>query len=174
MNYKILGVTEEGRCDRCGTNCPKRRVAVQPVDVDGNACGDVESWGCNCAAYAKYGSKSVRHQNAVLFEAKNAERERELTERAWLDRVVKVGEPVVLWIPGTGRSFLVDPANSLDEAKSLANRKYNACRSTLVGSYFAQRGDDEVVRVNGQRRDQVEFFESQGFVRVSEPVKEVC
>jgi hypothetical protein len=174
MQFKTLGVTEEGRCDRCGTNCPKRRIAVQPVDADGNACGDVQAWGCNCAAFARYGSKSVRHQNAILAEADNARRERECLERGWLSRAVTVGESVVLWIPNTGRSFLVDPPKSIDEAKSLANRKYNARRSSLVGSYFAQRGESTIVRVDGNRLDEAAFFESQGFVRVSEPVKEVC
>lgn len=173
MNYKTLGVVEEGECERCGTHCPKRRIAVVPVDADGNPCGDVERWGCNCAALARFGSKARRYQSVILAEADQAARERELNERAWLARVVKVGEPVVLWVSDQSRSFLVDPPASLDDAKSLANRKYNASRAKLVGSYFAQRGDSEIVRVDGGRREQVEFFEQIGFFRVSEPVKEV-
>ena len=167
-NYKTLGVAEEGECERCGTHCPKKRIAVVPVDVDGNPCGDVERWGCNCAALARFGSKAVRHQNTILAEARQAEQERAYFERAWLTRVVRVGEARRL----PGYDVVVPAPASLDDAKSLANRLYNACRARLVGSYFAQRGDSEIVRVDGSRPEQVRFFESIGFVPVSKPVQE--
>lgn len=47
--FKIMGMADEGKCDHCGANCPKRRVAVMPVDADG-AHGDVEFWGVVCAS----------------------------------------------------------------------------------------------------------------------------
>lgn len=172
MKFKVLKVTEEGHCEKCGRPCPRRRVLVQPLDAEGNPNAEPQAWGVNCAAEAKYGKKTPKLQQTILFEAENAERERALTEKGWLDRVVKVGEPVVLWVPGMGRSFLVEPPTTIEEAKSLANRKYNSCRASLVGSYFAQRGEVEVVRVDGLRAGQAKFFESQGFVRVSEPVEE--
>lgn len=168
-NYKTLGVAEEGHCEKCGTSCPRRRVAVVPVDADGNwSSDDVQYWGVNCAALAKFGSKAARHQSRILAEADQADRERAYFERAWLARVVRVGQPVRL----PGYSVEVPAPRNLDECKSLANRLNNACRVRLVGSYFAQRGDDEIVRVDGSRPDQVKFFDSLGFVRVSEPVKE--
>lgn len=167
-NYKTLGVAEEGECERCGTHCPKKRIAVVPVDADGNPCGDVERWGCNCAALARFGSKARRYQSVILAEADQAARERAYFEREWSARVVRVGEARRL----PGYSVEVPAPASLDEAKNLANRLYNACRARLVGSYFALRGDSEIVRVDGANREQVQFFESIGFVRVSEPVQE--
>lgn len=169
MNYKILGVTEEGRCDRCGTNCPKRRVAVQPVDVDGNPCGDVESWGCNCAALAKYGSKSARNQSAVLAEAEKADRDREYHVRQKLARVAVVGKSYDFGGPAT----VVFCRGGLD-GENLANRLFRRTGRRTVGSYFANGPQGEVVRVDGSDPADVAFFESRGFVRVSEPVKEVC
>lgn len=168
MNYKILGVTEEGRCDRCGTNCPKRRVAVQPIDVDGNACGDVESWGCNCAAYAKYGSKSARHQSEILSEAQRSDRDREHDERQKLARVAVVGKSYDFGGPAT----VVFCRGGLD-SENLSNRLYRRTGRRIVGSYFARGPHGEVVRVDGGDPADVAFFESRGFVRVSETVKEV-
>lgn len=166
MNYKTLGVAEEGECERCGTHCPKKRIAVVPVDADGNACGDVERWGCNCAALARFGSKARRYQSVILAEADQAARERAANERDWLWRVAAVGVPSRLC--GVDVPAPVD----LRGCKDLANRKYNFTRARLAGSFFAQRGDSEVVRVDGSRPEQVAFFESIGFVRVSDPVKE--
>lgn len=47
--FKIMGMTDEGKCDHCGANCPKRRVYVMPVDCDGGH-GEVECWGVICAS----------------------------------------------------------------------------------------------------------------------------
>jgi hypothetical protein len=44
---KILGMTDEGTCDHCGANCPKRRVSVM------TGGGEVESWGVVCASKAR-------------------------------------------------------------------------------------------------------------------------
>lgn len=172
MPYKTLGIVEEGQCERCGTNCPKRRVAVVQVDAGGAEIGGVQRWGVNCAALARFGSKAARHQSTILAEAAQAKRDREWRERVWLRRVIRVGETVYVNATGSFTTIEVPAPKSLNDAKSLANRKYNTTGAPLVGSYFAQRGDDEVVRVNGQRPEEVKFFESQGFVRVSEPVQE--
>lgn len=48
--FKIMGMAEEGKCEHCGANCPKRRVYVMPVDCDGNHAGDVQCWGVICAS----------------------------------------------------------------------------------------------------------------------------
>ena len=51
--FKIMGMAEEGKCEHCGANCPKRRVYVMPVDADGNHDGDVQCWGVICASKAR-------------------------------------------------------------------------------------------------------------------------
>ena len=164
MNYKTLGVVEEGKCDRCGTNCPKRRVAVQSIDG-----GEIERWGVNCAAYAQHGSKSARHQSAVLAEAQKADRDREYHEREKLARVAVVGKSYDSGGPAT----VVLCRGGLD-SESLANRLYRRTGRGIVGSYFARGPQGDVVRVDGSDSKDVSFFESRGFVRISEPVKEVC
>ncbi len=164
MQYKVLGVVEEGTCDRCGTNCPKRRVAVEPVDG-----GPVERWGVNCAALAQHGSKSARHQSAVLAEAQKADRDREYHERQKLARVAVVGQYYDFGGPAT----VVFCRGGLD-SEVLANRLYRRTGRGLVGSYFAKGPQSEVVRVDGSDSADVSFYESRGFVPVSDPVKEVC
>lgn len=163
MQYKVLGVVEEGTCDRCGTNCPKRRVAVEPVDG-----GPVERWGVNCAALARHGSKSARHQSAVLAEAQKADRDREYHERQKLARVAVVGR-----VYEFGGVAVTCPRHD-NCPEAIANRLYHRTGRRLVGSYFAKGPHGEVVRVDGSDPADVSFFESRGFVRVSDPVKEVC
>lgn len=41
--FKIIGAADEGKCDHCGANCPKRRVLVETAN-------GVESWGVICAS----------------------------------------------------------------------------------------------------------------------------
>ena len=41
--FKIIGADDEGKCDHCGANCPKRRVLVETAN-------GVESWGVICAS----------------------------------------------------------------------------------------------------------------------------
>lgn len=46
--YEIKGMADEGRCEHCGANCPKRRVYVRPIDG-----GEVQAWGVVCASRAR-------------------------------------------------------------------------------------------------------------------------
>lgn len=54
---KIIGLADEGKCDHCGANCPKRRVNVETEN-------GVEQWGVVCASKVR-GEKgtatSVKH-----------------------------------------------------------------------------------------------------------------
>jgi hypothetical protein len=73
--FKIMGMAEEGKCEHCGANCPKRRVYVMPVDADGNHAGDVQCWGVICASKVrgdkgtatdvKYLSRFARHVDRI-------------------------------------------------------------------------------------------------------------
>jgi hypothetical protein len=60
------------------------------------------------------------------------------------------------------------------DSEVLANRLYRRTGREIVGSYFAKGPQGEVVRVDGGDAVDAWFFESRGFVPVSEPVKEVC
>jgi hypothetical protein len=169
MHYKFLRVTSnEGRCEKCGTVCPKRRVEVLPVDADGNACGEVQLWGVNCAAQARYGSKARKYQERVVVEADTAERERAYQERQKLARVAVVGQSYDFGGPAT----VVFCRDGLD-SEGLANRLYRRTGRSLVGSYFARGPRGEVVRVDGSDAADVAFFAERGYVQVSNPVEEV-
>jgi hypothetical protein len=168
MSYKFLRVVaSEGRCEKCGTVCPKRRVEVLPVDADGNACGEVQLWGVNCAALARYGSKSQRHQSSVVAEATEAERQRTAWERQNLARVAAVsrsydfGAAVVVCGSGEGN----------DSPGNVANRLYHRTGRSLVGSYFARGPQGEVVRVDGSDAADVQFFVDRGYVQFTNPVE---
>ncbi len=169
MPYKFLRVTSnDGRCEKCGTACPKRRVEVLPVDADGNACGPVQLWGVNCAAFARYGSKSQRHQAAVVAEANLAEFTRASWERARLGRVAFAGQsydfggPATVVVCGSGE-------NACPEG--LANRLYHRTGRNLTGSYFARGPQGEVVRVDGSDAADVQFFVDRGYVQFTNPVE---
>jgi len=56
--YKIKGMAEEGTCEHCGANCPKRRVYVE------TAAGDVQAWGVICAS-------KVRGERGTATDAKH-------------------------------------------------------------------------------------------------------
>jgi hypothetical protein len=157
MSYKFLRVVaSEGRCEKCGTVCPKRRVEVLPVDADGNACGEVQLWGVNCAALARYGSKSQRHQSSVVAEATEAER-----QRAAVSRSYDFGAAVVVCGSGEGN----------DSPGNVANRLYHRTGRSLVGSYFARGPQGEVVRVDGSDAADVQFFVDRGYVQFTNPVE---
>ena len=72
-HFKILGMTDAaGRCELCGTFCPRRRVAVQLVDVDGAANGDPQYWGVVCAAEARHGRRDSTLARQLRDEAEEA------------------------------------------------------------------------------------------------------
>ena len=169
MHYKFLRVVaNEGRCEKCGTVCPKRRVEVQPVDADGNTCGDVQLWGVNCAAFARYGSKSQRHQSSVVAEAVTAEARRVYWEKARLGRVAVAGQSYDFGGPAT---VVVCGSGSNACPESLANRLYHRTGRNLIGSYFARGPYGEVVRVDGSDAADVQFFVARGYVQCSNPVE---
>lgn len=62
-SYKIMGMAEEGKCEHCGANCPKRRVYVMPLESDGSHSGDVQAWGVICAS-------KVRGQKGTATDVK--------------------------------------------------------------------------------------------------------
>lgn len=167
MKFKTLKVTEEGHCEKCGRPCPRRRVLVQPLDVDGNPDGDPQAWGVNCAAQVRFGSKSVARQNQIVTEAILEEQNRLYYELTKLARVAAIGRSYDFGGPATA----VTCRGGLD-GENLANRLYHRTGRRLVGSYFARNADGHVVRVDGSDGVDVEFYASRGFVRVSEPVKE--
>jgi len=168
MQYKYLRITSnEGRCERCGTNCPKRRVEVQPVDENGASVGEIQFWGVNCAAFARYGSKSRKHQDLVLSEIRVEQERREYAERQRLARVAVPGQSYSFG-PGAPSVICGDGGESRE---NLANRLYNRTRRQIVGSYFARGPQGETVRVDGGDAEDVSFFAARGYAPVSKPVE---
>lgn len=162
MPIKVLKVTEEGHCEKCGRDCPRRRVLVVPVDRDGNPSGEQQAWGVNCAAQAKYGKKSASAQAVILAEADANERDRLYNERQKLARVAAVGRSYSLG----GPDFECDDAGQLN----LANRLYHRTGRGLQGSYLARNADGHAVRVDGRDPRDVEFYVSRGFTQFTDPV----
>jgi hypothetical protein len=160
QKYKTLGVVEEGNCQHCGAACPRRRLAVAPLDAHGNVVGDPVYVGCVCAAELTSGRRSRSVADRLLREAEEADRQAELhrvdRERRFEFRVA-------------GRWHAdVDPASR--NPRDSANARYRATGRPLHGSYFAQDSQGRIVRVDGQDPADVELFENRGFCRISEPV----
>jgi hypothetical protein len=44
--FRIIGIDDEGKCECCGANCPKRRMLVETDS-------GVQSWGVICASKAR-------------------------------------------------------------------------------------------------------------------------
>jgi len=168
MKFQVLKVTEEGRCEKCGRPCPRRRVLVQPLDADGNRDGDPQAWGVNCAAQVKYGKKTPKLQQTILFEAEAAERDRLYTEKQKLARVAVVGQSYSFG----GPVVECKAAEANGGPLNLANRLYHRTGRNIVGSYFATNGDGHVVRVDGRDRADVEFYAARGFVQAGRVVEE--
>ena len=168
MQYKYLRVVaNEGRCEKCGTVCPKRRVEVLPVDESGAANGDVRLWGVNCAAFARYGSKSRKHQDLVLSGIRVERERRAFNDRARLKRVAVHGQADVI-----DAVFVECGKGDSNHPESLANRLYRRTGRPVVGSYFAKGSDGQVVRVDGGDDEDVQFFASLGYVQVTQRVKQ--
>lgn len=156
---EVIGMAEEGICDHCGTNCPRRRVAVRAVYADGSR-GDVESWGVVCTGAARYGRRSPANGNRVRLEAENADRVAELNR---LERERRFAFRVAGEVPAGGGP------------KNAANLRYHRTRRPIVGSYFLANDAGEFVRVDGTDPADVELFASRGFThRASEPVSEAA
>lgn len=159
--FKIMGVADDGQCEHCGANCPKRRVAVMPVDADGNHSGNVEFWGVICASKVRYGSKSAGNQASIVAAAKQADSDREYHARQRTARIVAS-------VPFTFREsgFTV----TTDKPKDGANRIYRVTGRPIVGSYFAENTEGHVVRVDGTDADDVRFYADRGFVQTTAAV----
>ena len=154
--YKILGMADEGTCEHCGANCPKRRVGIVAVDADGNATAEPFSVGCICAAELT-GNRSRSNANRIRQQAENADRmaqlHREDEERRFQFRVN--GK----WHPD------VDPASR--DTKAAANMRYRATGRPLVGSYLAQNDAGQIVRVDGNSAADVAMFAGRGFRQIT-------
>jgi len=160
--FKIMGMAEEGKCEHCGANCPKRRVAVMPVDADG-CHGDVQCWGVICASKVRnHGSKAVRHQSTIVAEAQRADSDREYHARQKARRIV---ECVPYFIDLGFNEFRME-----DNAKNAANCLYRMTNRSMIGSYFAENGAGHIVRVDGTDAADVEFYEARGFVQITATV----
>lgn len=150
QKFEILGMAEEGFCECCGARCPKRRVAVVPID-DGGSRGEVQQWGVICASKIRGSS-----QSAIVNEANHADHVAKL-EAA--DRERRFAYRVGAVVPG-------------DTPQGRANLRYRRTGRSLVGSYFLGNAAGEIVRVDGNDPADVELFRSRGFVeQLSDPVK---
>lgn len=170
MKFKALKITEEGHCEKCGRACPRRRVLIQPIDVDGNPSGEPQAWGVNCAAEARHGSKSRSAQSQIVAEAEREQLVAALNERQKLARVAIEGCGYSI---GGGTPFICGGDDRNNSPENVANRLYHRTRRPIAGSYFARSEKGSVVRVDGRDPVDVEFFASRGFVQATEPVEEV-
>lgn len=158
-SFKILGMADDGKCECCGANCPKRRVAVRPVDADG--CEhDVEFWGVICASKVRTGSKAVRFQNQIVAEAQRADADREYFTRQKMARVV--ADSLTSNFDGLAVTF--------QSAKDGANRLYRMTGRNIIGSYFAENAAGHIVRVDGTDAKDVEFYADLGFTQTTAAV----
>ena len=160
-NYKILGMAEEGHCEHCGANCPKRRVAIVAVDCDGNPSAEPVMVGCICAAELT-GNRSRSAANRIRQQAEFADQQAKLhrddLERQFAFRVA--GK----WHPD------VDPSSR--EPRDAANARYRVTRRPIVGSYFAADDAGRIVRVDGTSKQDVEMFAGRGFRQITGAVTE--
>lgn len=162
--FKVLGASDEGKCDRCGKEGLKRTVAVQAVDADGlGFSSEVEHWGVCCAAYAKFGSKSYASQNKVVAEASRADMERAYTIET---KMARIASSLVY----TYRvMFPVSHTETItfDCLRAAANRKYGLTARPRIGSYFATNEQGHIVRVDGTDSADVAFYAERGFVQTT-------
>lgn len=154
---EVLGMADEGTCDHCGANCPRRRVAVRAVYADGET-GEVECWGVVCAGAARYGRRTAANGNRVRAEAEHAARVAELES---LERERRFAYRVAGEVPTDG-----GPRNA-------ANLRYRRTGRPIVGSYFVADDAGRIVRVDGTDPADVKFYADRGFVhQMSAPVSE--
>lgn len=158
--FKVLGMADEGKCECCGANCPKRRVAVMPLDADGNHAGDVQFFGVICASKMRTGSKAVRFQNQIVAEAQRADMDREYHKRQKMARVMT--DDLTRIFDGMVVTF--------QSQRDGANRLYRMTGRSIIGSYFAQNAAGHLVRVDGADADDVRFYANLGFTQVTAAV----
>jgi hypothetical protein len=102
--YKIKGMAEEGTCEHCGANCPKRRVYVE------TASGDVQAWGVICASKVRGGRGKASETELLAKFARWADYLQNMfNEGADFDSVwrrspfciVRAGDVANLYYPGS-------------------------------------------------------------------------
>jgi hypothetical protein len=102
--YRIKGMAEEGTCEHCGANCPKRRVYVE------TAGGDVQAWGVICASKVRGGKGKASEAELVAKFARWADAlQRMLNDGATFETVwrrspfaiVRKGDAAHLYYPGS-------------------------------------------------------------------------
>lgn len=166
MNYKVIGSSDEGMCDRCGKEGLKRTVAVVACDADGAELAGEEHWGVCCAAYAKFGSKSYASQNKIVAEAMKADAAREY------DVDTRVARIATGLIHTYREMFPVSHTETItfDCLKAAANYKYRLTGRGLAGSYFASNTEGHIVRVDGSDAVDVAFYSERGFKQVTTAV----
>lgn len=158
--FKVLGMADEGKCECCGANCPKRRVAVMPLDADGNDAGGVQFFGVVCASKIRTGSKAVRFQNQIVAEAQRADLDREYHKRQKMARVMT----------GDMTRILNGLVVTFQSARDGANRLYRMTGRGITGSYFAQNADGHLVRVDGTDANDARFYADLGFTQITAAV----
>jgi hypothetical protein len=159
--FKILGMADEGKCECCGANCPKRRVAVRPVDADG--CEhDVQFWGVICASKVRTGSKAVRFQNQIVAEAQRADADREYFTRQKMARIITALPHI--------HNLGFGNARISNNAKDAANQMYRMTGRNIMGSYFAENAAGHIVRVDGTDAKDVQFYADLGFTQTTAAV----
>ncbi len=165
--FKVLGASDEGKCDRCGKEGLKRTVAVQAVDADGlGFSSDVEHWGVCCAAYAKFGSKSYASQSKVIAEANKADMERAYELKTKMARIASdLTYSYRVMFPVSHTETI-----TFDSIQSASNRKYSLTGRPRVGSYFASNTEGHLVRVDGTDSADVAFYADRGFTQITETV----
>jgi hypothetical protein len=162
--HKVLGASDEGKCDRCGKQGLKRTVAIQPVDADGLGFSDaVEHWGVCCAAYAKYGSKGSKAMARIEADATKADNDRAYEIETKSKRIASdLTYTYKVMFPVSHTENI-----TFDCLKSAANRKYAMTGRSLSGSYFATNDKGHIVRVDGKDSADVNFFLSLGFTQIT-------
>jgi hypothetical protein len=165
--YKVLGASDEGKCDRCGKEGLKRTVAIEAVDCDGLGFSDaVEHWGVCCAAYAKYGSKGSKAMARIEAEATKADNERAYEIEAKGKRIASdLTYTYKVMFPVSHTETMM-----FDCLKSAANRKYAMTGRSLAGSYFASNEQGHIVRVDGKDVSDVSFYTGLGFSQITAAV----
>lgn len=165
--YKVVGTSDEGKCDRCGKEGLKRTVAIQAVDADGLGFSDVvEHWGVCCAAYAKFGSKGSAAMARIEAEATKAD-----NERAY--EIEMKGKRIASDLTYTYKvAFPVSHTETItfECLRGAANRKYAMTGRSLAGSYFASNEQGHIVRVDGKDASDVAFFAARGFSQITTAV----
>jgi hypothetical protein len=173
--FRVLGMTDAaGHCELCGTYCPARRVAVELVDVDGAATGDVQYWGVVCAAEARSGRRDSTIARQLRQEAEEAgayaadrphagrrpgrpAAPRQLSRRAAAQlAAARAADDRIVWARAGA---------TIDQAET----NYRHTGRPMAGSYLAADAAGRVARVDATDSADVARFTAAGFTTTQEP-----